>query len=43
MYDMYPQYEPPASDEPEPHPALDAVQRSLDLRDNGGVPSKVQA
>jgi hypothetical protein len=44
MYDMYPEPPEAATEEPELHPALGAVQDSLDRRDNGGVPpSKVQA
>jgi len=42
MYDMYPYQEPPEPrPAPEPHPALSAVQSSLDRRDNGGEASKV--
>ncbi len=44
MYDMYPyREEPEPAPVPEPREALEAVQFSLDRRDNGGCPSKVAA
>ena len=44
MYDMYPyREEPEAAPVPEAREALEAVQVSLDRRDNGGYPSKVAA
>jgi hypothetical protein len=42
MYDMY-HYAEESPDVPEPREALEAVQFSLDRRDNGGCPSKVAA
>ncbi|WP_276606493.1 hypothetical protein [Nocardioides sp. GY 10127] len=36
MYDMYPEGWGPAAHDPENPVSKEAVQRSLDLRDNGG-------